>query len=319
MDEVILQLKNLTKTYILGTRKNAVKAQKAIQKLQKKYENLTEKGDETKIKDIGETLQKAQLLFAEDKYEESYETVTHKHLKKRPQDRGAIVHALRGVNLEIKKGELVAIVGPSGSGKSTLLNMLGLLDEPTAGQIFIKNKSIASMKRHELPGIRSKELGFVFQSFNLVPTLTALENVELPLRYSGISRRNRNKIAREALERVGLGDRLNHSPNELSGGQRQRVAIARSIVNNPAIIFGDELTGELDSKMTADVMKLVVELNNKGQTFIIVTHNPEVARVCKRVIHMKDGKIEKEISSTKVSTKRKKPAAHTILLDEPLD
>lgn len=319
MDEVILQLKNLTKTYILGTRKNALKAQKAIQKLQKEYESLAEKGDEKKIKNVGETLEKAQLLFAEDKYEESYEIITHKHLKKRPQDRGAIVHALRGINLEIKKGELVAIVGPSGSGKSTLLNMLGLLDEPTAGQIFINNKSIASMKRHELPDIRSKELGFVFQSFNLVPTLTALENVTLPLRYSGASRRNRNKIARDALESVGLGDRLHHSPNELSGGQRQRVAIARSIVNNPSIIFGDELTGELDSKMTADVMKLVVQLNNKGQTFIIVTHNPEVAKVCKRVIHMKDGKIEKEISSTKVSTKRKKPAAHTILLDEPLD
>lgn len=318
MDEVILQLKNLTKTYILGTRKNALKAQKAIQKLQRKYERLTEKGDETKTKYIEKTLQKAQLQFVDELYEESYETITHKRLKKRPQDRGAIVHALRDINLVIKKGELVAVVGPSGSGKSTLLNMLGLLDEPTAGQIFIKNKSIASMKRRELPDIRSKELGFVFQSFNLVPTLTALENVVLPLRYSGISRRNRNKIARDALERVGLGDRLNHSPNELSGGQRQRVAIARSIVNNPSIIFGDELTGELDSKMTADVMKLVVQLNNKGQTFIIVTHSPEVAKACKRIIHMKDGKIEKEVNPIKTKPRRKL-AAHTVLLDEPLD
>lgn len=241
-------------------------------------------------------LDKAQQLFVNEQYEESYRVVTGKRLKKRPRDRGTVVHALNGVDLEIKAGELVAIMGPSGSGKSTLLNMLGLLDQPTAGQIYLKGKNVASIKSRNLPDIRSKELGFVFQSFNLVPTLTALENVMLPLRYAGINLRRRKEIAKKALERVGLGDRLNHSPNELSGGQQQRVAIARSVVNNPSIVFGDELTGELDSKMTAEVMRLVKKLNETGQTFIIVTHNPEVAKVCKRIIYMKDGKIHQEVN-----------------------
>lgn len=297
MAEVVIKLNNLTKTYILGTRKNAEKAQKAIAKLQKKYEQVSRSGNNVEQQNIGRVLQKAQVLFANEEYEKSYYVITGKKLKKRKRDRGAIVHALSGVNLEIKKGDLVAIVGPSGSGKSTMLNMLGLLDEPTAGQIFLNNKSVATLKHHELPQIRSSELGFVFQSYNLVPTLTALENVMLPLRYSGVRHSSRKQIAREALEKVGLGNRLNHTPNELSGGQRQRVAIARSIVNNPSIIFGDELTGELDSKMTKDVMKLVVQLNKKGQTFVIVTHNPEVAKKCRRIIYMKDGRIEKEVKS----------------------
>ena len=220
--------------------------------------------------------------------------------EKRSKDRGAVVHALRGVDLEIKQGELVAIMGPSGSGKSTLLNMLGLLDQPTAGQIFINAKNVASIKKRDLPDIRSNQLGFVFQSFNLVPTLTALENVMLPLKYAGIHLRKRRAMAKQALEQVGLGDRLHHNPGELSGGQQQRVAIARSVVNSPAIIFGDELTGELDSQMTADVMKLVVKLNRGGQTFVIVTHNPEVAKVCRRIIYMRDGKIEKEFNKVTV-------------------
>lgn len=294
MAETVLKLTNLTKTYILGTRKNAKKAQKAIQKLQKKYEGLYEKGASRQLGNVESLLDKAQREFSSEKYEESYKTITGKSLKKRPKDRGAVVHALRGVNLEIKKGELVAVMGPSGSGKSTLLNMLGLLDKPTAGQINLNKASVAAIHKRELPDIRSKELGFVFQSYNLVPTMTALENVMLPLRYSGIKPKRRKKIAQEALEKVGLGDRLNHTPNELSGGQRQRVAIARSIVNNPSIVFGDELTGELDSKMTKEVMKLVAQLNKKGQTFIIVTHNPDVAKVCRRIIYMKDGQIEKE-------------------------
>jgi putative ABC transport system ATP-binding protein len=299
-DEVVLQLTNLTKTYILGRRKNAVKAQEAIHKLQKQHENMVAKGsDKAKIEESGNILEKAQLLFASDKYEESYKTITGKTLAARPQDRGAIVHALRGINLEIKRGELVAIVGPSGSGKSTLLNMLGLLDEPTAGQIFIGGKSMSSLRSDELPDIRSKELGFVFQTFNLMPTLTALENVMLPLRYAGIDRAKRKDMASKALERVGLGKRLHHSPNELSGGERQRVAIARSIVNKPSIVFGDELTGELDSKMTFEIMKLLKELNDAGQTFIIVTHNPEVAKVCKRIIYVRDGQIEKQATNKK--------------------
>jgi putative ABC transport system ATP-binding protein len=210
-----------------------------------------------------------------------------------------VVHALSGIDLTINKGELVAIMGPSGSGKSTLLNMLGLLDEPTAGQILIQGRNITAIKARELPNIRSKELGFVFQSFNLVTTLTALENVMIPLRYAGIGLLKRREMAKNALEQVGLGDRLSHSPNELSGGQQQRVAIARSIVNKPSIIFGDELTGELDSKMTIEVMELIKRLNKNGQTFIIVTHNPDVAKMCKRIIYMKDGRIEKEVIHSK--------------------
>jgi len=297
MTENILQLKQLTKTYILGTRKNALKAQRAIQKLQAQTEELIRHHQSTRADEIRENqeiLTAAQNLFTEERYEESYRVITGKSLKRRPKDRGTVVHALRGVDLVIKEGDLVAIVGPSGSGKSTLLNMLGLLDQPTAGEIYLKGVNVASIKTHDLPEIRAKQLGFVFQAFNLVPTLTAIENVMLPLKYADIPKRKRRTIAKEALEKVGLAKRINHSPNELSGGERQRVAIARSIVNNPSIIFGDELTGELDSKMTAEIMKLIVELNKAGQTFIIVTHNPEVAKVCKRVVYMKDGEVEKQ-------------------------
>lgn len=287
MAETILKLRGLTKTFILGNRKNAKKAQKAIQNLESEYENSPTPQLDNKI-------QKAQQLFSKEKFEESYRVSTGKYLKQRPRDHGVVVHALNGINLEIKKGELVAIMGPSGSGKSTLLNMLGLLDEPTSGQISINKERVTTIKKSALPEIRSHQLGFVFQSFNLITTLTALENVMLPLRYAGVSLSRRKELAKKALEEVGLGDRIHHSPNELSGGQQQRVAIARSIVNSPAIIFADELTGELDSKMTKEIMNLVVKLNQTGQTIIIVTHNPEVADRCRRIIYMKDGKIEKE-------------------------
>jgi putative ABC transport system ATP-binding protein len=290
----ILKLNNVMKIYILGSRKNARKAQKAIQKLENKYEKQIDKKDKQAAK-TEELLKKAQLLFADEKYEDSFAAITGKRLKARPKDRGAVVHALRGIDLEIQPGELTAVMGPSGSGKSTLLNMLGLLDEPTAGQLFLNNRSVSPIKKPELPEIRSHQLGFVFQSFNLVPTLTALENVMLPLKYAGIHNRKRLQMAKKVLEQVGLGDRLHHRSHELSGGQQQRVAIARSIVNGPAIVFGDELTGELDSKMTADIMKLISKLNKAGQTFVIVTHNPDVAKVCRRIIYMKDGTIEKEV------------------------
>src|SRR3989344_6601181 len=175
--ENILRLNNLTKTYILGRRRNAKKAQKAIQKLQKKYEKLVAKDQMAEAKKLGEKLDKAQYLFVGEEYEKSYQKTTGKTLKKRPNDSGSVVHALSNVDLEIKKGDLVAVIGPSGSGKSTLLNMLGLLDEPTAGQIFLNGQNVAAIEHSDLPEIRSKQLGFVFQSFNLIPTLSALENV----------------------------------------------------------------------------------------------------------------------------------------------
>lgn len=295
MADIVLQLNNLTKTFILGNRKNAVKAQKALQKLEKQYEEDSAHGKKNKAQAEEKLLAKAQQLFVKEKFIECYHLITGKNLRARRRDRGVVVHALNGVDLTIKKGELVAIMGPSGSGKSTLLNMLGLLDSPSAGQIFINNRNATAIRHRELPKIRSQELGFVFQSFNLVTTLTALENVMLPLRYAGVNLKTRKVMAKDALDLVGLGNRLHHKPNELSGGQQQRVAIARSIVNNPSIVFGDELTGELDSKMTTEIMNLIEKLNKAGQTFVIVTHNPAVAKRCKRIIYMKDGHIEKEV------------------------
>ncbi len=296
VEQPIFKLQNLTKTYILGRNKNAKKAQKAIARLQKQYENLVANNKTREASQLEKKISTAQQQFTDEKYEASYKTVTGNSLTKR-KAKGTVVHALNGVSLEIKPGEMVAVVGPSGSGKSTLLNMLGLLDTPSSGQIFLNGDNVAKIKKHNLPALRSDRLGFVFQSFNLVPTLTAIENVMLPLKYSGIRLSERRRLAAEALRRVGLGDRLNHQPAELSGGQQQRVAIARSIVNQPAVVFGDELTGELDTKMTADVMKLIKQLNKTGQTFIIVTHNPEVAKACKRIIHMRDGQVERQVTN----------------------
>lgn len=294
MAKTILKLKNLRKVYIMGVKKDAEKAQKVIKKLHVKYERAVAANEDALANSLCKKLDRAQELFAAEKYTESYEYLTGKSIKADKREKGVVVHALNGINLDIKEGEMVAIMGPSGSGKSTLLNMLGLLDEPTTGQIFIRNENVTSIRKNKLPEIRSKELGFVFQSFNLIPTLTAIENVMLPLKYSRTPLFERRKMAQNALEKVGLGDRLHHTPNELSGGQKQRVAIARSIVNNPAIIFGDELTGELDTKMTKEVMQLVVNLNKQGQTFIIVTHNPEVAKQCGRTIMIVDGKVAKQ-------------------------
>jgi putative ABC transport system ATP-binding protein len=292
MTEVVLKLIDLTKIYILGDHKSAKRTQKEIVKLHRRYEAVCERGTE-EIKRIEKTLVKAQGLFEKEKYPEAYKLLTGKELPK-SNDKGVVVHALNGVDIEIKKGEIVAIVGPSGSGKSTLLNMLGLLDTPTTGRIYLGGKDVTQIKKSKLPAVRSKELGFVFQSFNLIPSLTALENVMLPLKYTKTPPVERRKRAVAALERVGLSDRMRHTPNELSGGQRQRVAIARSLVNEPAIIFGDELTGELDTKTTKEVMDLLLKLNKKsGQTFIVVTHNPEVAKVCHRIIEMRDGKVVK--------------------------
>jgi len=202
------------------------------------------------------------------------------------------VHALRGLSAQIKRGEIVGIMGPSGSGKSTLMNIMGCLDRPTSGEYFLANESVGEMTDNQLADIRNRKVGFVFQTFNLLPRATALANVILPLRYSD-NKGDHQELAREALENVGLGDRLHHRPNELSGGQQQRVAIARALVNNPAIIMADEPTGNLDTKTGNEVMELLLKLNQEtGTTLIVVSHDPEIVNFTERIISIRDGQVE---------------------------
>ena len=204
------------------------------------------------------------------------------------------VHALRGVSLQIRRNEYLAIMGPSGSGKSTLMNMLGCLDTPSSGRYFFNGKDVSSMNDDELAAIRNHEIGFVFQTFNLLPRSTSLRNVELPLIYAGIEPEIREEKAAEALRDVGLGDRLQHKPNELSGGQRQRVAIARALVNDPSIILADEPTGNLDSKTGEEIMQLLENLYQRGNTIILVTHEPDIARHARRTVFLRDGLVESD-------------------------
>ena len=205
-----------------------------------------------------------------------------------------IIHALRGVNVEIRRNEYLAIMGPSGSGKSTLMNMLGCLDTPTAGRYLFNNKNVAHMADDELADIRNREIGFVFQTFNLLPRSTALANVELPLIYAGLPPGVRRERAAQTLHNVGLGERMSHKPNELSGGQRQRVAIARALVNNPSIILADEPTGNLDSKTGVEIMALFEQLYEEGNTIIVVTHEEDIARHARRIVRLRDGLIESD-------------------------
>ena len=202
------------------------------------------------------------------------------------------IHALKTVTLSIKKGEFVALMGPSGSGKSTLMNVLGCLDTPTRGDYYLNNLRVSDMSENELAEVRNKEIGFVFQTFNLLPRSTSLDNVALPLIYAGIGKRERTGKAQKALENVGLGDRMLHKPNELSGGQRQRVAVARALINNPSIILADEPTGNLDTKTSIEIMGLLEEIHSKGNTIVLVTHEEDIALHAHRIVRMRDGLIE---------------------------
>ena len=205
-----------------------------------------------------------------------------------------IVYVLKGIDLEIKKGEYVALMGPSGSGKSTLMNILGCLDTPTSGTYILNGKHVSEMQDDELAGIRNKEIGFVFQTFNLMPRTTALDNVALPMVYAGFSKSERIERATEVLTQVGLDDRMDHKPNQLSGGQRQRVAVARALVNKPSIILADEPTGNLDSKTSVEIMNLFNEIHTNGNTVILVTHEEEIAAYAHRIIRLRDGIIESD-------------------------
>jgi putative ABC transport system ATP-binding protein len=205
-----------------------------------------------------------------------------------------IVYVLKGIDLEIKKGEYVALMGPSGSGKSTLMNLLGCLDTPTSGTYILNGKDVSQMQDDELAEIRNKEIGFIFQTFNLLPRTTALDNVALPMIYAGYSKNERRERATEVLKQVNLADRMDHQPNQLSGGQRQRVAIARAMVNKPSIILADEPTGNLDSKTSEEIMVLLEEIHKNGNTIILVTHEEEIAEHAQRIIRMRDGMIESD-------------------------
>ena len=228
--------------------------------------------------------------------------ISLKSIKKTYKIGDEIIEALKDISLNIFKNEYVALMGPSGSGKSTLMNMLGCLDSPSSGEYILNNLSVAIMSDNDLAQVRNKEIGFVFQTFNLLPRASTLDNVALPLVYAGFSKINREKRANDVLESVGLSNRVNHKPNELSGGQRQRVAIARALVNNPAIILADEPTGNLDSKTSVEIMGLFEEIHKKGNTIILVTHEENIAMHAHRIIRLKDGLVESDTKNDNITT-----------------
>jgi putative ABC transport system ATP-binding protein len=230
------------------------------------------------------------------------ELISIRHLKKTYKIGEEVIEALKDVSLSISKNEYVALMGPSGSGKSTLMNMLGCLDSPTSGEYILNNLSVAQMSDNQLAEVRNKEIGFVFQTFNLLPRASTLDNVALPLVYAGYSKVDRDTRAKEVLESVGLGNRMTHKPNELSGGQRQRVAIARALVNKPAIILADEPTGNLDSKTSVEIMGLFEEIHKKGNTIILVTHEEDIALHAHRIIRLKDGLVESDTPNKTITT-----------------
>ena len=220
-----------------------------------------------------------------------------------------IIHAIKSVSLTINKGEFVALMGPSGSGKSTLMNILGCLDTPTSGEYTLNGINVSHMTDNELAEVRNTEIGFVFQTFNLLPRNTALDNVALPLVYAGIGKEKRRERAKKTLENVGLGNRIDHKPNELSGGQRQRVAVARALINNPSIILADEPTGNLDTKTSIEIMGLIEDIHAKGNTIILVTHEEDIALHAHRIVRMRDGLIENDFPNTNIIKVERKTAA----------